>query len=221
MAKENGIPGIKFSKEKRNPTIDSDACLFELPFYKDAEYFALLENLNKFIKGVEDLCRKSKYYSRYVKYIKEDIGLKTCQVLSNIDIRDDSDVTIEMHHGPMLTLYDYCLVVIDYLLATEYPKITTFAVADIIMREHYANNIQVVMLSKTAHEAVDEGLFINYKQGYGNIAKFIEKYRKGLSKELVEKINTYLDMCEKYGSYDNMIFDVKNSIKSWAIEELL
>lgn len=215
------IPGIEFSKEKQNPTLDSDACIYELSFYKDLEYLSVLENLNAFVADVENLCRKSKYYSRYVKYIKEDIGLKCCQVLSNIEIHEDSNITIEMHHGPILTLYDYVVIVVDYLLAKGDNKITAFKVADIVMREHYENNIQVVMLSKTAHEAVDEGLFINVKQGFGNVGAFLEKYKEGLSRDQIKKINAYIAMSEEYGSFDNGLLDVKDNIISWSNEDII
>ena len=67
----NKIPNIEFKKTKRNPTLDSDTSLFELPFYKDVEYFTNLDNFVTFVNAVERLVRSSKYYSRYIKYIKE------------------------------------------------------------------------------------------------------------------------------------------------------
>lgn len=215
------LPGIEFSKTKRNPTLASDDAIFELSFYKDAEYFSILENLNEFIKATENIIRKSKYYSRYVKYIKEDIGLKQCQVLSNLEIDEESKITLEMHHGPILTLYDYVLIVIDCLLEENHKKITTFLVADIVMREHYNNNIQVVMLTKTVHEAVDEGLFLNYKQGFGNINEFLKKYRKGLSKDQIFKINSYVELCDSYNSFDNLLLELKDTVRNWSKENII
>ena len=67
------IPNIDFKKPKKNPTIDSDTSLYTLPFYKDSDYFANLDNFVGFIKAVESMVRTSKYYSRYIKYLKEEV----------------------------------------------------------------------------------------------------------------------------------------------------
>jgi hypothetical protein len=215
------IPGINFKGKKKNPRLDAESSIFELTFYKDREYFSVMENLNNFVKSVEALCRKSKYYKRYVKFIKEDVQLDCCQVLSNVEVNEDSGISLEMHHGPILTLYDYCVIIIDTLLAKEYDQITTFRVADIIMREHYMNNIQVVMLTKTVHEAVDEGLFLNYKQGFGNLGLFLKKYKDGISKDQIFKINAYIRMCEDYNSFDNMLLALKDRVKEWSQENII
>lgn len=215
------IPGISFKNKKKNPKLDSESSMFELAFYKDREYFSVMENLNAFVKSVEAMCRRSKYYKRYVKFIKEDVQLDNCQVLSNIEINENSDITLEMHHGPILTLYDYCVIIIDTLLSKDYDNITTFRVADIIMREHYMNNIQVVMLSKTVHEAVDEGLFLNYKQGFGNLGLFLKKYKDGISKDQIFKINAYIRMCEEYNSFDNMLLSLKERVREWSQENII
>ena len=33
------LPGIKLKKQKRNPTLDSDNSMYEIPFYKNYDYF--------------------------------------------------------------------------------------------------------------------------------------------------------------------------------------
>jgi hypothetical protein len=59
------IPGINVSKSKKNPTLDSNDSIYELPFYKDAEFFYNLDNYVFYIKGIEKLIRRSKYYKQY------------------------------------------------------------------------------------------------------------------------------------------------------------
>lgn len=211
------LPNIDYKKPSKNPTLDSDSSLYSLPFYKDAEYFANLDNFVGFIKAVEKLVRTSKYYKRYIKYIKEDVGLKFCQVLSNVKQEDeDSLVEIEMHHGPILTLFDYISIVVDHMIYHN-KKITTFKVADIIVEEHFQNNIQIVMLSKTVHEQVHENnVFLSTKHGFGDINTFIKKYKDGLSDEMIDKINRYIELCEKYDSFDKHVLDLRDQIKGWS-----
>lgn len=210
------LPNIEFKKPIKNPTIDSDTSLYTLPFYKDSNYFANLDNFINFIKATETLVRTSKYYSRYIKYLKEDVGLNFCQVLSNIKQEDEtSPVTIEMHHGPILTLFDYVSIVVDHMLYND-EKINTYKVADIILEEHFKNNIQVVMVSKTVHEEIHlNNIFINTKQAFGDLNAFIEKYKDGISDEQLNKINKYIELSEQNDSYDKGILDLRDKIKCW------
>ena len=210
------LPNIDYKKTSQNPTLDSDTSLYMLPYYKDVEYFSNLDNFVGFIKGVESLVRTSKYYSRYVKYLKTDIGLNFCQVLSNIKSEEEEDYTkIEMHHGPILTLFDYISIVIDWMLYHN-KKINSFIVADIILEEHFANRIQVVMLSSTVHELVhDNNIFISTKQAFGDLNAFLKKYRDGVSQEQLQKINHYIELCKKYDSFDKHSLDI-STIKKWS-----
>lgn len=215
----NKIPNIEFKKTIQNPTIDSDTSPFALPFYKDIEYFSSLDNFVSFIKSVESLVRNSKYYKRYISYLKEDIGLNFCQVLSNIKVDDESAKTkIEMHHGPILTLFDYISIVVEHMLVNNI-KIDTFNVADIIIDEHFQNRIQVVMLSETVHEEVHENnIFLNTKHAFGDLNAFLKKYKDGISDDQIYKINRYIELCEKYDSFDKQTLQLQKNITNWSIE---
>lgn len=214
----SNLPNINYKKVNKNPTIDSETAEFELPFYKDAEYFANLDNFISFIKSVEKLVRTSEYYKRYIAYIRNDIGLNCCQVLSNIQPDEEDNTELEMHHGPILTLFDYAAIITDYLLYTG-KKITTFMVADLVLEEHFNNNIQVVMLSKTVHEQVGENvIFINLKQAFGDLNAFLKKYKNGLHEEQIEKINRYIELSQRYDSFDKNILELKGFVKNWAKE---
>lgn len=206
-----------FKKTKKNPTLECLDCEYELPFYKDVEYFSSLENYVAFVKSVERIVRSSVYYSRYVAYIKGDIGLNKCQVLSNIEDEPDSKTQmLEMHHGPILNLFDIVAIIVDYMLYHN-KKINTFNVARIVIDEHYKNNVQVVMLSKTVHQEVHaRNIFINVKQAFGNINTFLLKYKDGLSKEHIDKINNYIELSKKYDSFDKDILTLENNVKKWS-----
>ncbi len=203
----NKLPGIDFKNDK-SITLDSELSLFEIPFYKDSEYLAIGENFVSFIKQVEKMVRTSKRYSKYIRYLKEAVGLTYCQVLSNIN---DEMADIEMHHGPILTLYDIVSIVTDHLIYKNKP-VNTFIVADIVLKEHFENNCQVVMLSSTVHQSVDN-LFISHKQAFGDINKFLNRYKYGLTKQQIEKIDDYIKVCKSKDSTDNNIFSLEKIIK--------
>ena len=212
----NSLPNIDYKKPSKNPTLDSETSLFTLPYYKDEDYFSNLDNFVGFVKAVETTVRRSKFYSRYIRYLKDEVGLNFCQVLSNIKQDDETDnVEIEMHHGPILTLFDYVTIVIDYMLYNNM-KMNTFIVADTILEEHFKNRIQVVMLSKTVHEEVHENnVFLNTKHAFGDLNAFLDKYKDGISDEQINKINHYIELCDKYDSFDKGTLELRDKLKEW------
>lgn len=198
--------------------VKSNLLPFEISYEKDRNFFMVLENYVGFIKGCENFIRHSKDYSDYISALK-DLGLTHCQVLGNIDSSlsiSGHEVSVEMHHGPIFTLFDYCGCLIMYLLKNGF-TVNTPKIAKIIMNEHWAGNIQTVMLSTTVHQAVDSGkLFINLNQAYGNLNGFLKKYSEGLTIYQCEKINRYIELSKKYKSTDNGIFDLKETIHDWS-----
>ncbi len=193
MAKN--LPAIEYAENSDidksiQPFIDARDSLYTIPFYKDVEYFSNLDSYQKFIKGVENQVRNSDRYSKYKAYLI-GLGLDHCQVLKNL--KAEEDCTVEMHHGPIYTLYDICCIVTEYFLLKDW-KLTTFRVADQVLKEHEENNIQVVMLSASVHEQVgDRNIFIHPSQAFGNLGAFIKKYGKVISPDLRDKYNRYLD----------------------------
>lgn len=215
----NKLPNIDFKGGMKNPVVDSPDSEFEIPFYKDNEYFSSLENFVSFIKAVEALVRRSDDYTRYIKYLREDVGLTRCQVLSNIDTEDEeesrSKTKIEMHHGPVFTLFDLAAIVTDWAIAND-KKITTFYIADLLLQEHFNNNVQVVMLSVTVHEQVHEGnVWINMNQAFGDISSFINKYFDGLDKTHIDKLNKYIERSIENDSFHNGVLTLSEQVKNW------
>lgn len=202
----NDIPGIDVKTPIQNPTIDSDESFYEIPFYKNEDYFFSLENEVAFIKAVEKLVRTSKYYSRYIAHIKNDVGLNFCQVKGNIVEDEEGEGKtknlIEMHHGPVLTLFDITSIILNHMIIHG-EKITTFSVAHKVLEEHFQHRVQTVMLCKTVHEMVHDGkIFLSLKQGFGDLGAFLEKYFDGLDEQQIKIINDYIERSEKYESND-------------------
>ena len=185
------LPNIIYEREDGAATVGSPEALFKLQFEKTAEDMSNLESRNRFIKKTEQLVRRNDRYSKYIYELKTKKGLNHCQVLSHLT---DKDCTIEMHHGPIFTLYDICDIMIDHFLRKGW-EITTYDIADKVLDEHWANRIQVVMLSTSVHQDVhDREIFISTNQAWGNLTEFLKRYK--LSPELREKYNRYMDRCQ-------------------------
>ena len=199
-------------------TVQSRNNLFDISLFKSTEYFASIETFVGFVKACEKMIRGSSEYKLYKAQLMEQ-GLTRCQFLGAIEADEDDAVTIEMHHGPILTLFDYVAIVIDWLLKKERP-VNTFIVTRIVLNEHFEGNVQTVMLSKTVHQLVDSGeIFIHFNQGTGNLNRFLEKYRDGLNDERISKINQYIKLCELYeNSFDNGLLDLRKNITDWDYE---
>lgn len=207
MPKE--LPNIIY-ENKKNPTIDSDTSMYNIPFEKPIEYFSNLESRNNFIKGCERLIRTNDRYSKYINYLKKKVKLNYCQVLKSLT---DEDCSIEMHHGPIFTLYDYCSIIINYNIKKGF-SITTYDIADKVLDEHIKNRIQVVMLSTSVHEEVHaREIFISTKQAWGNLGKFIKIYNIGIDDDLREKYNRYMDKALMMDTNTYEILDITKKIK--------
>lgn len=188
MPKE--LPGITYEKEGQNATIDSPNSMYLLQFIKKEEYFSNPESKHRFLSKCEGLVRGHKRYKKYKNFLMKEVGLNHCQVWGHLS---SEDVTLEMHHGPIFTLYELCEIITDHFLKTG-EKITTFRVADRVLKEHEKHRVMVVMLAVTIHQEVhDREIFINMKQAWGwwNFGKFLKTY--GLNKELKEKYDRYYD----------------------------
>lgn len=213
------IPGIIFDNTEA-PIVDSDNSNYYLEFDKTDEYFSYYDNEVAFYKGVEKLVRKHKFIQRiYPKYLKEVVGLKTCQVMSGIEADDKNKVKIEMHHGPILTLFDICEIVTKHMRAHEkkYPHINTFTVANEVVEQHRQNNVRVIFLSKSVHDKLHEdGIYLNYNQGFGDTLKFLELYKDGVDKDMKMKINEYIGWSMEHDSTDSDIFALSETMREWG-----
>lgn len=203
---------------KGTDIVSSNAADFEINLLKDRNFFMVFDNYVNFIKATEKTIRQSDDYTDYVAHLKS-LGLTRCQVLGNVDSNMSEKghkVSVEMHHGPILTLFDYCGILITYMVKHQM-QITSMRLAKILMDEHWAGNIQTVMLSSTIHAAVDSGkVFISFKQAKGNLNNFLVKYADGITDDQKKKINKYIELSETRCSTDGGIFDLKETMHDWS-----
>lgn len=216
MSKKEEMLGVIFDNtEEGHPVIDSDNSMYYIPFDKTEEYFDVYENLVTFIKACESQVRRHPFYKKYIKYLREVVGLDTCQVFPNIEM--DDNVTIEMHHGPILTLFDTCMIVVNHLRKNGYKDITTFKVANIVIEEHRLNNVRVLFLAKTAHQKVhDDDVMLNYQMGFGDTKTFLAKYCDGVDAPMAKSINAYIEWSKNNDSFDNDVFEISEKLREWG-----
>lgn len=163
-----------------------------LPFFKTHITLSNSSDLEKFIKSIESLIRKSGVYKGYIKYLKQEIGLNRCMIFSELT---DEDVTIEMHHS-IFTLFD-CVSITLIKFLKENKQISSFDIAKEVLDDHINNLIPVVMVSKMVHEAVHNGrnnmesFFIPLESSWGDIVKYVEKYKGCLTPEHIAKLKKY------------------------------
>lgn len=177
-----------------------------ITLWKDLEYFDDGTKYTKFIKQCEQGVRRSKEYKAFINYIKNILGFDFCMVSSHIY---GNDATIEMHHGPIFTLYDIVMVVLEYFIKKN-KRISTFRIVDCVIDEHFDLCVQVVMLAITNHEAVhNKDLFLNVRQGIGDLNSFILKYKDYLTDIQKYKIWYYINMCKSNPSFDKGYLDIQ------------
>lgn len=193
---------IKF-KGKNNPKIKSTTGDEVLKFYLGKEDLADPDDFQNFVKAVETLVRKDPRYSNYIHELKSR-GFNKDVMQSEIDNDKFPNTDIEMHHGPMFTLYDIVSIVTDHLLNSG-QKVSTFGVAKLVLCEHELHRIQVVMgLTKTNHELAHDGkILVHLNQAIGDVMGFIKDFKLGLRREHLYTLEQYLSLCKKYDATDN------------------
>lgn len=190
-----------YNKEVRSAYDDSDF----IELLKGEDYFEELEVMNNFIKDCERVVRKSKHYGIFESWVVNTLGINYCQVQPNIT---NADATLEMHHGPLLTLFDYCQIVLEKRLRLHLP-VTTIHVAREVLDLHFQGCVQVLMVAKTNHEAIhNRDIFINTKQGIGNLNKFIAMYRAYFNDDQKYRIWNYMKICKEVKSFDTGILNI-------------
>lgn len=204
---------ITSTNKVRNPTFKVVNGYFEQPYFQTELSLKHSDVFVKFIKKVESLVRTHPDYQRYMKeYLRDEVGLTTCSIFSNINY---TMAPIEMHHGPIMNLFDICAIVTQYLLIRQ-GHCCTFEVAELVLEEHYENNIQIVPLCETAHQLQHAwNRYINPKQAFGNLRRFIEKYDIAIDARQKETISKILEMSEQHDTDFSDFFEVKDEMKGW------
>ena len=143
MGEINNLANINLKGlKKRKPKLEANGYI--CPFYETNKRLRDPELYNKFVKNIESLVRCSKEYANYKNYLMKEIGLNYCMIFPNITDQIEG-VTLELHHGPLLTLYDCCCIIIDHYLKNDI-KVSSMRIFKAVITEHYNNNINCMIL---------------------------------------------------------------------------
>lgn len=196
-------------------TVQADTEYYSIDYYKklfvDEAYY------KRFIKSVEKIVRTSDEYSIFLAHIANEYGLNHCAIHPNIE-NVDNETIVEMHHGPLFTLYDICSIITQFMLQTG-RNVSSFTVADRVIKEHGNNNIQVVMLCENCHQLQHAGkLFVDLRQCYGNLPEFVSRYGEYMDINYRILYNKYLEQQSKFSTTDNGLMKM-NMPESWNIQK--
>ena len=211
----NNLPDIGVINSTLNPTIYSPNSPFVLQFYQTRDTFQDVEIYKNFLSNAIRQFRCSRTY----KSIKADLmslGLDRCQVHGNIT---DDMATLEMHHC-ILTIFDIALLITEHTINTV-GIISTFDLIKKLKEEHKLHNVPLTMLSKTPHQLYHNTneLFIAPSMVFGNWISLLEKYNRGITKEIALKVIYYLDQAIENDNKtnDNDILTLRNKIMDWSM----
>lgn len=142
-----------------------------------------------FIKKVERFVRSSSEYKEYVKYLREEKGQNKCAYLSNITT---VNAEIQLHHV-ISNLFMICSTVCNKLLSED-KKVSSFILADEVIKLHLDDKIALVPLSVTMHElahSVDlkiplSVIYGKYREYYEEFEPYMDKYEKKCFTDIFE-----------------------------------
>lgn len=147
----------------------------------------------KFIKTCENVIRKSMEYKEYIKFLRENLNMNECIILSNLKSGSGKRYSIEIHHEPF-TLFDIVETVINKRLYNG-ESINALNVADEVMDLHYSGVVGLVPLTITMHQMVHKGrIFIPLQFIYHKYNEFFAEYEDHMNEALQEKIEAKVNL---------------------------
>lgn len=180
----------------------------------------------EFISRTEGIIRISKDYKKYISKLKDKYpGTHSCALFNNID---DTMAPIEMHHGPIFTLAEICVIVLNHYIKNNM-EVDSFDIADEILTDHEEGIIQTVFLCKMAHNIVSnkkiqKNAYIPQSAAIGDLVGFIDKYSDAITYYEINKIRNYIYLSDLYDeNKSSSIFDYLkervNSVKNNSFKE--
>ena len=175
--------------DNKNPVIRSPHSFEDLLFYQTRETLQDVDVFRNFLRNAETRFRASREYKAYKAYLINELGILCCQEFGNITA---DDATIELHHN-VLGLFDICLLITTHTINTV-GIISTFDLIQLLIFEHWNNNVGVTFLSKTAHQIYtnDPNGYIPPFMTFGAWWNLLSKYRYGITYDLANKVIKYI-----------------------------
>lgn len=185
---KSGFANNKRIRDKKEMRVSID----ELPKRPMPKYVSPRDR-EKYIKTCENVIRKSMEYKDYIKFLRENMDMDECIILSNLKSENGKKYHIEIHHEPF-TLFDIVETVITKRLENG-ESINALNVADEVMDLHYSGVVGLVPLTITMHELVHKGrIFIPLQFIYHRYNEFFAEYEDYMNESLKEKIEAKVNL---------------------------
>ena len=162
----------------------------------------------KFIKMVEKIVRSSTEYKQYIQFLKQEIDMTKCTFFNNVNNKNNSSVSIEIHHEPF-TLFDIVSIVVEKYIDLNL-DMNPLMVAEEVMELHYKNFVGLIPLSITVHQLVHDGkILIPLQNVYGNYIAFLEEYDAYITEGLRNMLQIKLQLSKEIAEPDTSILEKK------------
>ncbi len=182
------------------------------------------KEFEKMIKNSEQLVRSSDCYKHVKHVLIEEYGLNHCMYYKNITVDVDK---LEMHHGPIFTLYDLCEIAAICILKRN-TELTVFRIKRLVLLWHLENIVQLMILSKNVHDAAHlnsktkgkqiKSMFLDHRSAFGDLATFISEYYRYFNIKHIMKIKRYLDeYSHNIEKEDKESLYFKEVLKKWEV----
>ena len=178
------------TKDTANPSFVVPNTDINLNFYQTRQSLLDPERYKHFLKNAEQRFRSSQEYKTY-KSLQMARGFDHSQFMGNIE--SSKEVDIELHHN-IIGLFDIVLMISEHILNTV-GLISTFDLIQLVINEHFEDNVPCCMLSTTEHEMFtnDPNAYIGPDKTFGKWWVLLEKYRFGITYEIADKVIKYLN----------------------------
>lgn len=182
-----------------------------LPEYNVEDYDFYDDNdVQKYIKDVERICRSSFEYHRMVKFLRTNLDMNKCSFYENVTNHmggaDVFKIKIHIHHDPF-TLYEIVKIVFNKRFSLH-ENLDEQITAKEVMLLHYNLMVGLIPLAETVHELVhNQYLFIPTDAVFGFYQEFMEMYDPWIEEDLKAKIDRLEEATQAYNGADKFILD--------------
>ena len=198
--------------DEHNPTIRAPKAVLDLYMNQTRDTLSDPDTFKSFIKSAQRSFRASREYKAYKSYLMDSLGLDRCQILGNVS---SEDADIELHHN-VLGVYDIAMMITLHMVNTV-GSINSMQLVQMLIMEHYQNNVGVTFLSKTAHQLYtnDPNGYIPPSMTFGSWWNLLDKYKYGITFDIAYKVINYL---KKYQNQMPVSINIEQQeeILSWA-----
>ena len=176
----------------------------DLPKYDGYEFDIFDENeFNRYILYIEKIVRNSFEYRRFIRFLRNNVGMDKCSFFENVTNAETFKVQIHLHHHPF-DLNTITRIVFKRRFEAH-ECVETEAVAKEVMWIHSNLLVGLIPLCETAHELVHNFyLFIPIDNVLGMVDTFMEFYDPWIEPEHKNLYKSIVEYSKVFNEAENM-----------------